>query len=106
MGAGCCPSGGSGSAALRRPNMARSGTKTSKEEKKKEKETMAITKFLRFKVPHKKHKIQKEEMDCFNGKDALNTDGFRAWYGVLERGLVSWFYLRKKTGIKKSRFQT
>ena len=34
---------------------------------------MKITKYLRFNTPNKTHKINKEEMDCFNGEDALKT---------------------------------
>ena len=66
MGAACCDDG---SPAPRRAPRGSIG----KEEKKREKATMKITKFLRFNVPNKTHKINKEEMDCFNGEDALNT---------------------------------
>jgi len=48
-------------------------TAAQKEEKRRQKETMKITKFVRFNVPNKKHKINKEEMECFNGQDALET---------------------------------
>jgi len=65
MGAACCDDGSA-------PRRAPRGS-ISKEEKKREKTTMAITKFLRFNVPKKTHKINKEEMDCFNGEDALKT---------------------------------
>lgn len=53
--------------------MARGSNQISKEEKQREKVTMKITKFLRFNVPKKQHKINKEEMECFNGEDALKT---------------------------------
>merc|ERR1712178_602327 len=66
MGAGCCPSDEPA------PRRAPRGT-ISAEEKKREKATMKITKYLRFNVPNKTHKINKEEMDCFNGEDALKT---------------------------------
>jgi len=65
MGAACCDDGSA-------PRRAPRGS-IGKEEKKREKTTMKITKFLRFNVPNKTHKINKEEMDCFNGEDALNT---------------------------------
>lgn len=53
--------------------MARGSNQISKEEKQREKITMKISKFLRFNVPNKTHKINKEEMECFNGEDALKT---------------------------------
>jgi len=34
---------------------------------------MKITKWVRFNVPKKTHKINKEEMECFSGSDALDT---------------------------------
>jgi len=67
MGAACCDDGSAPA-----PRRAPKGS-ISKEEKKREKMMMKITKFLRFNTPNKTHKINKEEMDCFNGEDALKT---------------------------------
>merc|ERR1711981_131330 len=53
--------------------MGRSDSRYDKEEKARQKATMKVTKFLRFNVPSKPHKFNKEEMYCFNGKDALKT---------------------------------
>jgi len=48
-------------------------TKSEKEEKRIQTETMKITKYVRFNIPNKKCKIRKEEFDYFTAHDAIDT---------------------------------
>ena len=66
MGAACCDDGSPA------PRRAPRGS-LSKDEKKREKMMNKVMKYVRFNTPNKTHKINKEEMDCFNGEDALKT---------------------------------